>query len=64
MFINIRYVLKLKLNLNKWILWNFWYYNVFYFYCIEFYRVVYEGFEIVDDGGVDGILIGFVVYVF
>lgn len=45
-------------------MWNFWYYDVFYFDSIEFYRVVYEGFEIVDDGGVDGILIGFVVYVF
>lgn len=52
------------INFYKWILWNFWYYDVFYFDSTEFYRVVYEGFEIVDDGGVDGILIGFVVYVF
>lgn len=36
---------------------------VFHFYSMESYRVVHEGLETADDGGVDGTLTGFVIHV-
>lgn len=51
------------INSYKWTLWNFWHHNVFHFYSTESHRVVHEGLETADDGGVDGTLTGLVVHV-